>query len=47
VIVGAREPRSLVKERWILLDHLQVAADSAWLMRLPDENIKIEQPRLL
>ncbi|MGD8850664.1 MAG: hypothetical protein PVF18_13115 [Anaerolineales bacterium] len=36
VIVGAREPRVLVKERWTLLDQLQVAADSAWLLRSPD-----------
>jgi hypothetical protein len=33
VIVGAREPRVLVKERWTLLDQLQVAADNAWLLR--------------
>jgi hypothetical protein len=36
VIVGAREPRVLVKERWTLLDQLQVAADNAWLLRSPD-----------
>jgi hypothetical protein len=36
VIVGAREPRVLVKERWSLLDQLQVAADGAWLLRSPD-----------
>ncbi len=36
VIVGAREPRALVKERWTLLDQLQVAADNAWLLRSPD-----------
>lgn len=47
VIVGAREPRSLVKERWILLDHLQVSADHAWLMRPPEENREVAQPRLL
>ncbi|MEJ2011147.1 MAG: hypothetical protein P8X64_02860 [Anaerolineales bacterium] len=35
VIVGAREPRLLVKERWSLLDQLQVAADAAWLLRSP------------
>lgn len=46
VIVGAREPRSLVKDRWMLLDHLQVAADSAWLMRLPETTEPI-QPRLI
>lgn len=37
VIVGAREPRLLVKERWSLLDQLQVAADAAWMLRAPDE----------
>jgi hypothetical protein len=36
VIVGAREPRVLVKERWTLLDQLQVAADHTWLLRSPD-----------
>jgi hypothetical protein len=46
VIIGAREPRSLVKDRWLLLDHLQVAADSAWLMRLPETTEPI-QPRLI
>ena len=45
VIVGAREPRSLVKDRWMLLDHLQIAADNAWLMRLPETTEPI-QPRL-
>jgi hypothetical protein len=36
VIVGAREPRILVKERWSLLDRLQVTADAAWLLRSPE-----------
>ncbi|NIS80604.1 MAG: hypothetical protein GTO14_10455 [Anaerolineales bacterium] len=45
VIVGAREPRALVKERWALLDHLQVAADIAWLLRAP-EGALAEQPQL-
>jgi hypothetical protein len=36
VVVGAREPRLLVKERWTLLDQLQVAAHNAWLLRSPD-----------
>ena len=45
VIVGAREPRVLVKERWILLDQLQVAADVAWLLRSP-EGPEETQPRL-
>jgi len=37
VIVGAREPRILVKERWSLLDRLQVAVDAAWLLRSPED----------
>jgi hypothetical protein len=45
VIVGAREPRVLVKERWTLLDQLQVAADAAWLLRSP-EGVEQEQLRL-
>jgi hypothetical protein len=45
VIVGAREPQSLVKERWTLLDQLQVAADNAWMLRSPEES-PIQQPRL-
>jgi hypothetical protein len=45
VIVGAREPRALVKERWTLLDRLQVAADTAWLLRSPAGE-PAEQPRL-
>jgi hypothetical protein len=45
VIVGAREPRALVQERWELLDRLQVAADAAWLLRPPQE-ASVEQPRL-
>ncbi len=45
VIVGAREPRVLVKERWSLLDQLQVAADAAWLLRSP-ESAEREQLRL-
>jgi hypothetical protein len=45
VIVGAREPRALVQERWALLDRLQVAADAAWLLRAPQET-DVEQPRL-
>lgn len=36
VIVGAREPRALVKERWSLLDQLQTVSDSAWLLRSPE-----------
>jgi hypothetical protein len=45
VIVGAREPRVLVKERWTLLDQLQVASDVAWLLRAPD-GPEEAQPRL-
>jgi len=45
VIVGAREPRVLVKERWSLLDQLQIAADAAWLLRAP-EDASQEQLRL-
>jgi hypothetical protein len=46
VIIGAREPRSLVKERWTLLDHLQLAADNTWLLQSP-ENVEAVQARLL
>ena len=35
VVVGAREPQMLVKDRWALLDRLQSAADAAWLLRPP------------
>ncbi len=38
VIVGAREPRVLVKERWTLLDRLQISADAAWLLRSPEDS---------
>jgi hypothetical protein len=46
VIVGAREPRELVKERWAFLDQLQIAADIAWLLRAPEAALE-RQPRLL
>jgi hypothetical protein len=46
VIVGAREPRALVKERWTLLDQLQIASDNAWLLRAPQLDEPL-QPRLL
>jgi hypothetical protein len=46
VIVGAREPRALVKDRWILLDQLQLAAENAWLLRAP-ESTELVQPKLL
>lgn len=46
VIVGAREPRSLVKDRWVLLDHLQIAAEDAWMMRLPETTEPV-QTRLI
>lgn len=45
VIIGAQEPRSLVKDRWSLLDQLQAAADSTWLLR-PPESLPPLQPRL-
>jgi hypothetical protein len=45
VVIGAREPQSLVKERWILLDHVQAAADSTWLLRAPEAESPL-QPRL-
>ncbi len=45
VIVGAREPQTLVKERWGLLDQLQAAADGAWMLRPPEE-ASVEQARL-
>lgn len=45
LIVGAQEPRSLVKDRWSLLDHLQTAADDAWLLRPPEEQPPL-QPKL-
>jgi hypothetical protein len=35
VIVGARQPQTLVKERWTLLDRLETAADAAWMLRAP------------
>ena len=46
VIVGAREPRELVKERWAFLEQLQVTADIAWLLRAPEAAIE-QQPRLI
>jgi len=45
VIVGGREPQTLVKERWLLLDQLQAAADAAWMLRLPAPQPSL-QPRL-
>jgi len=36
VIVGAREPGPLVQTRWPLLDRLQTAADTRWLLRAPE-----------
>jgi hypothetical protein len=45
VIIGAREPQTLVKERWILLDRLQIAADGAWMLRAPEEQSPL-QPKL-
>lgn len=37
VVVGTQEPRTLVKERWSLLDQLQASADGAWLLRSPPD----------
>jgi hypothetical protein len=45
VIVGAHEPQTLVKDRWLLLDHLQTAADTAWMLRAPEPE-PVLQPRL-
>lgn len=45
VIVGAREPRVLVKERWTLLDRIQIASDVAWLLRTPEGRTQV-QPQL-
>ena len=45
VIVGAGEPKSLVKERWGLLDQLQAAADLTWMLHPPQEET-LAQPRL-
>ncbi|MGA9533761.1 MAG: hypothetical protein WBR18_13670 [Anaerolineales bacterium] len=45
VVVGAQEPRTLVKDRWSLLDQLQASADGAWLLRLPEMEPPL-QPRL-
>jgi hypothetical protein len=42
VIVGARQPRQLVKDRWGLLDQLQTAAD-ACLLQPPAEESSLEQ----
>ncbi len=36
VVVGAREPGPMVQARWPLLDHLQTAADTRWLLRAPE-----------
>jgi len=44
VVVGAREPRTLVKDRWTLLEQLQTGADRTWLLRTPTETVL--QPRL-
>lgn len=45
VVIGAQEPRNLVKDRWSLLDQLQAAASGAWLLR-PPETLPPLQPRL-
>lgn len=35
VVVSAAEPRALVKDRWTLLERLQLAADTEWTPALP------------
>jgi hypothetical protein len=44
VIVGAREPRALVKERWALLDRLQIASDVTWFLRSPEDAPTAQPP---
>lgn len=44
VLVGTQEPRTLVKDRWSLLDQLQAAADNAWLLRPPHEQPPLQPP---
>ncbi|MFP3852797.1 MAG: hypothetical protein ACLFWD_00740 [Anaerolineales bacterium] len=44
VLVGTQEPRTLVKDRWSLLDQLQAAADNAWLLRPPQEQPPLQPP---
>jgi hypothetical protein len=45
VVVGAREPESLVKDRWGLLHQLQDSADTTWMLRPPPGETNL-QPRL-
>lgn len=45
VIVAAGEPRTLVKDRWRLLDQLQSAAQATWMLRPPPSQ-SLDQPRL-
>lgn len=44
VIVGAREPRAPVRARWSLLERLQISADSAWMLRAPEETRTAQLP---
>ena len=46
VVVGAREPKTMVQDRWKLLEQLQVAADATWMLR-PPTGETTGQPRLL
>lgn len=46
VVVGAREPKTMVQDRWKLLEQLQIAADATWMLR-PPTGETTEQPRLL
>lgn len=45
VIVGAREPKALIEERWALLEQLQAGADATWMLQLPAAEAA-DQPRL-
>jgi hypothetical protein len=46
VVIGAQEPRTMVKERWMLLEQLQVASDTSWMLR-PPQGETVEQRPLL
>lgn len=45
VVIGAREPQTLVKDRWALLEQLQIAADNTWMLQVADDK-PIQQPKL-
>ena len=46
VVVGAREPQTMVRERWKLLEQLQIAADMTWMLR-PPPGETVDQLQLL